>query len=151
MTCRDSGKTAPGYCVNTKTSTFLDGERKTNLCQRSRQLVCKFCNCCQEAPQRGTPNSAHPGLPPATEATVPGRPLDLSSFCSGQGNRPLPLARSLSLTPRARALQEVCLPGHSHLLFPEMRAGRALFVFSQRGLPEHILGVASLRRWGQWE
>lgn len=41
---------------------------------------------------------------------------------------------------------EVRLPGHSHLLSPEMRAGGALFVLSQ--LPEHILGVAGLRQWG---
>lgn len=38
---------------------------------------------------------------------------------------------------------EVRLPGHSHLLSPEMRAGGALFVLSQRVLPEHKLGVAS--------
>lgn len=69
---------------------------------------------------------------------------------SGQDNRPLPLALSLSLSPRARVLQrEVCLPGHSVLLSPEMRAGGALFVLSQRVLPEHILGVASLRQRGR--
>lgn len=30
VTLRDSRTTPPGYCVNTKTGTFLDGERKTN-------------------------------------------------------------------------------------------------------------------------
>lgn len=83
VTFSDSGKTTPGYSVNTSTSTFLDGERKTNLCQSSGQLVCKFCNCCQRgSPKRPlpAPNSAHPGLPPAPVAPqcqVPSGPLFL--------------------------------------------------------------------------